>query len=263
MIPRADILEWRARHPWSSDDQVEQDLVISRAIVEIFRDSFLCEHLAFRGGTAMHKLFISEPLRYSEDIDLVQVSTGQIGPIFDAVRMRLDPLLGEPKRELGKGIVNLIYRFSAEGPAHVPLRLKIEINSREHFTVLGHEDRRFDVDSRWFRGGCEVRTYRLEELLGTKLRALHQRKKGRDLFDLWLYLTTTTVDESDIVRCFQEYLSRQQLRVSAKAFRESMAVKLSRPDFRNDTRDLLRTGVSYDLDEAWRLVDERLVAHID
>lgn len=69
MIPRRYILEWKEFAPWPDDAQVEQDLVIERALVEIFSDEFLSEHLAFRGGTALHKLFLKPQVRYSEDID--------------------------------------------------------------------------------------------------------------------------------------------------------------------------------------------------
>ena len=71
LIPRDYITEWRARAPWVQDSQVEQDLVISRALVEIFSHPVLADGLAFRGGTALYKLYLMPPARYSEDIDLV------------------------------------------------------------------------------------------------------------------------------------------------------------------------------------------------
>jgi len=76
VIPRAFITHWRSAVPWALDEQVEQDLVISRALVEIFSDPLLAEALAFRGGTALHKVILPAPLRYSEDIDLVRTSGG-------------------------------------------------------------------------------------------------------------------------------------------------------------------------------------------
>lgn len=82
MIPRAHITAWRAHAPWSTDAQIEQDLIISRAIVEVFSDPLLSGSLAFRGGTALHKLYLTPPARYSEDIDLVQVEGGPIGDIM-------------------------------------------------------------------------------------------------------------------------------------------------------------------------------------
>ena len=70
MIPMAQITQWRQISPWSDDMQVEQDLILSRIIVDIFSDHLLRKELAFRGGTALHKLFLNPAARYSEDIDL-------------------------------------------------------------------------------------------------------------------------------------------------------------------------------------------------
>ena len=103
MIPRAHITAWRAKAPWPDDAQVEQDLVLSRALVEIFDNPLLREALVFRGGTALHKLFLEQPQRYSEDIDLVQRDAGPIGPLIDEIRDALDPWFGQPKWKAGKG----------------------------------------------------------------------------------------------------------------------------------------------------------------
>ena len=93
MIPKDHITAWRAHAPWLLDAQVEQDLVISRAVVELFRVPELATSLAFRGGTALYKLYLTPPLRYSEDIDLVQVMPGPIGETLDRARSVLDPWL--------------------------------------------------------------------------------------------------------------------------------------------------------------------------
>ena len=52
MIPKDYITAWRTHAPWRQDAQVEQDLVISRAIVEMFRVEDIADRLAFCGGTA-------------------------------------------------------------------------------------------------------------------------------------------------------------------------------------------------------------------
>lgn len=90
MIPRDYITEWRAHAPWVQDFQVEQDLVISRALVEIFSHPMLREALALRGGTALYKLHMKPPARYSEDIDLVQTEAEPAGPMMAALREVLD-----------------------------------------------------------------------------------------------------------------------------------------------------------------------------
>ena len=68
MIPHDYITEWRTVAPWIQDFQVEQDLAISRALVEIYSHALLRDALAFRGGTALYKLHLKPPARYSEDI---------------------------------------------------------------------------------------------------------------------------------------------------------------------------------------------------
>ena len=39
MIQRDYVTEWREHAPWVTDAQVEQDLVICRALIEIFQDA--------------------------------------------------------------------------------------------------------------------------------------------------------------------------------------------------------------------------------
>jgi hypothetical protein len=153
MIPRAYITEWRIRAPWKTQAMVEQDLIINRALVDIFSDPFLKSSLVFRGGTALHKLFFDTPLRYSEDIDLVQKDAGPIGPIFNRIRERLGEWLGDrPIWKLGPEVVKLTYRVDSEDQPEQILKFKIEINSREHFHVLPLEERRLEVIGGGVRG---------------------------------------------------------------------------------------------------------------
>ena len=72
--------------------------MICRALVEIFSDEFLAKSLAFRGGTALHKLYLKPQPRYSEDIDLVQIAAEPFGPVVDRLKERLS-FLGEPVRK--------------------------------------------------------------------------------------------------------------------------------------------------------------------
>ena len=86
MIPEFAIREWSEHVPWTESEQVEQDLLICRALTEIYKDEYLASHLAFRGGTALHKLFLSPQPRYSEDIDLVQINAEPIKETYDHIR---------------------------------------------------------------------------------------------------------------------------------------------------------------------------------
>ena len=123
MIPRDYITQWRVQAPWNEDFRVEQDLVISRALVEIFSDPVVAGALAFRGGTALYKLHLAQPARYSEDIDLVQVEPRPAGPMIDALRNVLDPWLGEVRWKQSQGRVTFGYRFLSEDVLAIRLRL--------------------------------------------------------------------------------------------------------------------------------------------
>lgn len=104
MIPADFITEWRAHVRWSADEQVEQDLVLCRALVEIFDDAELAVSVSLRGGTALHKLYFAPARRYSEDIDIVQMQPGPIGTTIDRLRAKLDHWLGVPRWERGEGV---------------------------------------------------------------------------------------------------------------------------------------------------------------
>ncbi len=262
MIPEQAIIAWRKEAPWDASSLVEQDLVISRALVELYSLPEIARCLAFRGGTALYKLHLRPAARYSEDIDLVQVQPGPIGETLDLVRSVLDPWLGTPQRKLKDGRVNLVYRFESEDSPPLKMRLKIEINSREHFAELGLVRVPFAVDSQWFRGQADIASFAIDELLGTKLRALYQRKKGRDLFDLWLALGKDVVDADSLIRCFHRYMAEGGHAVTRALFEANLNEKAGRPDFRRDMEALLRPGLTWDFDAAMQAVLTQLVARL-
>ena len=262
MIPRAHITAWRAQAPWPGDEQVEQDLVLTRGLAEIFARPSLQQALAFRGGTALHKLHFNPPGRYSEDIDLVQLEPGPIGPVLAELRQALDPWLGVPAWKQGPSSAKLLYRFATTAQPVRPMRVKVEINTREHFNVDGLVRARFDVSNPWHTAEVTVTTFTLEELLATKMRALYQRRKGRDLYDLWLGLTTLDLDEVHTVECLSKYLAHGETRISRAEFEANMDGKLASADFRADVIPLLRDPVDYDVDAAAAVVSERLIARL-
>lgn len=259
MIPRAYITEWRNAAPWHLNEQVEQDLLISRALVEVYSDDFLAERLAFRGGTALHKLYLSPPVRYSEDIDLVQIRSEPIGGTLDRLRSVLEPWLGKARSKQARRNTTLVFRCSSEVPPVVQLRLKLEINCREHFTVEGLTEMPYAVSSRWFEGECSLVTYTLEELLATKMRALYQRRKGRDLFDLWHALSNTELDPRRTVAAFTEYIRNEGSCISRKEYAQNVESKLDQHDSLHDTDALLRSGTPYRRVEAWSQVHAEFV----
>ena len=250
MIPAMNIVAWSRVAPWAAPRQVEQDLIMSRALVEVFRDDFLTARLRFRGGTALHKLHFPRPLRYSEDIDLVRATAGGIGPILDRLRDVLG-WLGEAKYEATRVAPKLLFQMRAEDGG-APLRLKVEINTRERDVHDRPIKIDYRVDNPWFVGLASIPTYSPEEMLATKLRALLQRNKGRDLFDLAKGLAVfETLDEERVVLLFGRYLTGAHQKISRATAEERMFEKLARPDFMEDIRPLLAANEGAALTDEW------------
>ena len=201
MITQAELAHWGTVVPWTRDSQVEQDLVLSRLIVEFARHPLLGSELVFRGGTCFHKLWLDRPWRYSEDLDYVRRTGGGVGEIFDAIRTvatdvgfeKITTQVGlHPKVKLRSTLVD-------GGVLHV----KVEMNTFERSPAQPTVTRPFVVESPWFTGGADVPTFTIEELTATKIRALFQRRKGRDLFDLWLAFEHGGASIDAIVECFE------------------------------------------------------------
>jgi predicted nucleotidyltransferase component of viral defense system len=226
VIPLAHLNQWSAHAPWPDLRQVEQDLIICRTICDLFNSSRLQGKIAFRVGTAINKLLFEKPLRYSEDIDLVQTQAGPIGEVIDGVREALS-WLGKCNRNQATHSTHLVFRFAPEVGAETPLKLKIEINTREHESLHGIKSYPFQTTSDWHCDSAAIDSFEAEELFGTKLRALLQRNKNRDLFDLNEGLLQLELDETRIIDCFNHYLQLEGKPIRRANAEERMLKKLN------------------------------------
>ena len=243
MIPLAYIQAWRATAPWPDLRQVEQDLIICRALCDLFSAAALKGKIAFRGGTAMHKLLFNQPLRYSEDIDLVQTCAEPIGTTVDAIRDALS-WLGKCQREQAGHSMHLVLRFTPEVEQQSVLKLRIEINTREHDSLYGLQSYPFSIDNGWYSSKADIRSFTPEELFGTKLRALLQRRKNRDLFDLYHGLRELSLDADRLIACFEHYLALEGTIVSRAMAEQRMLQKLTR-SLTEDIAPLLSVGIEF------------------
>jgi predicted nucleotidyltransferase component of viral defense system len=260
MIQKAFITQWGTVVPWSSPRLVEQDLIICCVLVAIYSDAFLAEHLAFRGGTALHKLYLQPQPRYSEDIDLVQVSAEPIRETIDHLRDALS-WLGEPVVKQKRHNNTLVFRVQPTDVGAGEIHLKVEINCKEHFSVFPMERMPFMVESDWFTGRCEVLTYELDELVGTKVRALYQRIKGRDLYDIYTALNTGRLNLERVMEAYDRYL--RFVAPHAPTYKEfvlNMKDKVQNSEFLGDTAGLLRPGLEFAPQVAWENVRDEIVS---
>jgi predicted nucleotidyltransferase component of viral defense system len=258
VIPAANITAWAGQAPWPTRDQVEQDLVLSRLIVMIAEHDLLGSELVFRGGTCLHKLHLPAPLRYSEDLDYVRTTSGGIAPVTRALT------------EIGEGLgfdvstnvsthpkVRYRGQFTASGS---PMRVKVEINTHERETARSLIRLPHAVESPWWSGQADVLTFVAAELVATKIRALYQRRKGRDLFDLWLALTQMELDPAEILDCFEPYRPDGYTQALAVA---NFDAKVDHVGFRTDLETLVQDPpAGYSIDDAAALVRAELIERV-
>ena len=257
MINLDAIVAWGETHPWPTLEQIEQDLLLSRAICEITAHDYLGKELAFRGGTALNKLYSHEAHRYSEDLDFVRTTAGGISPLTTALRD-----MGE---RLGFSVTTKITRqpkvyWKTKASNGIPLKIKIEVNTRERESAMSMVKRSLSVDSRWWSGTAQVQTFALPELIASKLRALYQRSKGRDLFDIWLALEQLGVSPDEVLAAFPLY--RPESYSSQQAI-DNLDAKLVSRTFRIDL-DALTNNIpkGYDIDSAAELIKEVLLSRV-
>ena len=261
MIPRADIVAWRKFAPWKLNEQIEQDLVISAMLARLFADPGVAANFAFRGGTALNKIFLPEPARYSEDIDLALITDLSSQEVIDCIIGSLKPLMGKPV-EYKWRTRDAFFRYSinAEIPPPEKFNVKVDIACYDRPPLGKLQHLPYSVDTRWYSESCDVITYDCDELLGTKLRALFQRKRGRDLFDIWYSLMNLSCHPEQIVRSFFYYTWEDP--VTQAGFQSNVEQKLADPLFRNDTQDLLRSDIEYDIDKAYDILNKKLLIHL-
>jgi predicted nucleotidyltransferase component of viral defense system len=257
VIAQAYLNEWASHVPWNQQIQIEQDLVLSRLIVEIAQHELLGDELAFRGGTCLHKLHLPKQLRYSEDLDYVRRTHSGIKPYLLALRDVAEGVgLVEHGTNQSGQMVHIVFDAPATDAAG-RIRVKIETNIAETDSFLPRITRPYAVNSRWWSGSADVSTFRLEELMSTKLRALYQRRKGRDLFDLWHVLNDLHPDEQLIVDGLAHYMGDQIF--SYRELSVNLAAKLAHPDFVVELEQLTADSrPRYDVAPAADLVMERL-----
>ncbi len=165
--------------------------------------------------------------------------------------------MGEPRVKQKANNNTLRFSFDSEIPPVIPLKLKIEINCREHFSVMGYKNVQFSVNNDWFSKEVSLITYHLSEMAGTKLRALYQRKKGRDLFDLYKILDSGGVHNEEILRSYNAYMNFGAATIpSRKEYQLNLESKLKDYEFTHDMQALLPPGKKYDISRAYEKVLE-------
>jgi predicted nucleotidyltransferase component of viral defense system len=278
LISEQERLAWENNAPWPHPEQVEQDYLLSQCVAAIFMDKFLKDHVAMRGGTVLHKAHLAPAARYSEDIDLVLVTDRQESHIRKALTRVLKPILGEPQESVagwlklavrniaGKSrILRTTYSYDPTS-SHLAGKasIKVETNVSERrscFPMVPVDFTYPDEDGN--PQTCTVMSFDIDEMLGTKMRALLQREQGRDLFDLyWAWhlssqgKTPYVVNPKRVAQAFQFYMDAEGSTFSRAQYEEELQKRVAKTKFQQDVASMLSkaaTGV-YDVKNAHRTV---------
>jgi len=274
-ITRQDILAHQAVVPWAAQYQVEQDLLLCRAMAALFDDAFLSGQIAMRGGTLLHKAHLAPASRYSEDIDLVVVGTRPEDHVRRAIRRVLTDVLGEPKTSVWDTLKlalrnavqpSRVLRMTYSLPSIIEpgrmLDIVIEANVTERKPHRAVVEIPFSFPFRDKPVQTRIKGYDIHEMLGTKTRAMFQRKRGRDLFDLYWALTKSAkpVDPAAIIESFQHYMKQEGTTAGRAEFVGILEAHLKDRGFCSDMELLLRHGITYDPQTAGSYVKTHLLS---
>jgi predicted nucleotidyltransferase component of viral defense system len=274
-ITRQDILAHQAIVPWAAQYQVEQDLLLCRTMIALFEDKFLSAQIAMRGGTLLHKVHLAPACRYSEDIDLVVVGTRPEDHVRRAIRRVLMDVLGAPKAAVWdtvklairntvkpSRVLRMTYAARSIIEANRILEIVVEANVTERRPHRPVVEMPFSFTFRDQAVQTLIKGFDIHEMLGTKMRALFQRKRGRDLFDLYWAMTKspTRVDPASIIASFQHYLKQEGTKTGRTEFIGILETHLADRGFCSDMQSLLRADITYDPQMAGKYIKTHLLS---
>lgn len=289
MIQHSHLTAWQSFAPWPKSSQIEQDLRLTQGVAAIFGDELLREHLAMRGGTVLHKAHLAHlahlapAARHSEDIDLVLVKNMDTATLERHLHRVLAPVLGRPSDSLvadawltmrnvlrPSKILRTAYKFTPLGLQREET-IKVEVNLNENASLYPLVEVKLDtLDEDGEPVLAMARSYDINEMLGTKTRALMQREQGRDLFDLahaWQLgtagATPYAVDGAKAMEAFTWYLEKEGVQLDAREANAHLDSCLGKRAFQQDMETLLRRGIpKFDVDAAAKIVRHAYLWHL-
>jgi predicted nucleotidyltransferase component of viral defense system len=270
-MQQAHLTAWQTHAPWPKRSQIEQDLRLSRGVAAIFTDEVLRNHLAMRGGTVLHKAHLAPAARYSEDIDLVLTKAMDTDTLEKHLRRVLTPILGEPAPSIfldawlalrnaknSSKILSIKFKFVPIGLKRNET-IKVDVNLNGHAALYPLVDVNFQsLDEEGELVTAQAISYDINEMLGTKTRALMQRQQGRDLFDLWFAwsqsqaeATPYAVNGKRAMEAFEWYLGNEGTTMGRAEAAQLLDQRVRNAAFRQDMDTLLRPDLpKFDVDAA-------------
>src|SRR3989338_3702495 len=174
----------------------EKDYFLAVAL-KLIAESSLGSTLVFKGGTAIHHCYLDQH-RFSEDLDF---SANQKPITLEAIRTVFAPAdYLNIKKEYLSGATVKIEKLQYTGPLIQPNSLKVEIDFSQNVLL---PPQAMSYKNVW---GIEsiVRVMDIKEIAAEKIRAMSDRARYRDFYDLFLILEKYPLNLTEIIGYMQE-----------------------------------------------------------
>jgi predicted nucleotidyltransferase component of viral defense system len=228
----------------------ELDYRLVKTLEALYSDEFLSERLCLKGGTAINKLYLAKTSRLSVDLDFNHLgSKEEVLKERRFIRELIVELLKKQDNsydvhyEHPYGLTRIKVRYkTVGGPVQ---NFKIEISHVERFPIISPVKKQVKTPD----GSADVVTYTLEELTSTKLRALLERFKGRDVYDLY-FISQLKPDPTIIRKMFLYYFYRSCKVYNPEVHYKNLVKRYESGNFTDDVTAFVRPTVAFDLTKA-------------
>jgi predicted nucleotidyltransferase component of viral defense system len=258
-LTQTSIRTWADENGIPSLIMAEQDLRLLYALRAIYSDPYLSSRLGLKGGTALNKLYFPELGRLSLDLDFNALGTKE--GVFSDRWPVVDRITAHLTRQDSNYVIktNYSYEQTTIRARYLPTlgtrsqSIKLEISFVERFPILAPVVKSLEIPA--LGEPLSIQSYALEELVATKIRALHDRMKGRDIYDLD-QAATLPLDETVVRKMVLYYFYRARQVFDYKSLLANVQKKLSRPRFVNDLQGFLRADATFQ----FRQVVDRVIS---
>lgn len=226
MIPSNALDQWSETVPWASRHQIEQDLVLTRLASDVASHPVLCDKLSLKGGTCLHKLWLPEPWRYSEDLDYNRIVASDPLEIVNSLReIASDVGFSDITFKQNKLFLHLwLTDVLVDGQE---FQVKIDIQREIKPDSSAYRYRQLAIDSPWCSNQASVRSNTAEDIVASKVLATFQRSRPRDLFDMWATIKAGIVTYADVASRFASYRPDNPERWNTGKAARNLVAKLS------------------------------------
>ncbi len=206
MIPQHEIDAAALHRPGWDNQQVEQDIVLTRLMAEVANDKHLAEALVLKGGTCLHKLWLTEPWRYSKDLDYARTEDTPMGATFDALRAagRRAGLDGT-KMRVNRGQLLSHVTFRATYADGATMKITVDIPTSPPAVPAHTQTRTLAVPHPSGATTAVIVSVTPEEMIASKAAAVFGRSQPRDAYDVWAATTAGLTTAQRAAARFQHY----------------------------------------------------------